>query len=228
MFGVTATAPAGHSAARVRRARAETWLDDLTWHRRMFQQSRFRWTGEHVLSIVTRYTGGQLVFSTVEQLELLQDYQRDVRGYSHQCRLAMAEPLQQAQQTLGGRWDPTGEALGMSVVDCEAIVWSAVGEPPEARTNVNIASVLHRLPFANPLIECWELKQLCGMYQAAVDVFEETICDLVDELAGAVPIEQVVTASGSLSAGGLRARVEDARGRRGRAGDRRREPAQAF
>ena len=67
----------------------------------MFQKSRFRWTGEHVLSIVTRYTGGQLTFGTLAELELLRGYQCEVRGYRRQCQLAMADPLQRAQETFG-------------------------------------------------------------------------------------------------------------------------------
>ena len=159
---------------------------------------------------------------------MLQGYQCEVRGYRRQCQLAMADPLQRAQETFGSEWSPIGEVLGMSVGDCKTIVLSAVGEPPEARTNLNVDSVLHQLPFTNPLIECWELKQLCGMYEAAVDVFEDTICDLVDELAGTVAADQLVAATDSLTAKALRARVDDARSRRGRPGDRRREPVQTF
>jgi hypothetical protein len=214
-------------AAGERQRRAELWLDDLQWHRHMFKESRFRWTGEHVLSIVTRYTGGQLSFTTVRHLELLQQHQSELQAYSHQCRLAMAMPLREARNTLGS-WEAVSEAVGLSVVDCRATVWLAVGEPPEARTNMNVEQVLRSLPFSNPMLQAWELKQLWQMYEAAVGVLEDATCDLVEELRSCRPAEVLVQATGALSWRELELRIQDARARRGPIGDPRRIPAQAF
>lgn len=216
------------AAAAERRARAEQWLDDLAWHKHMFKQSRFRWTGEHVMAVVTRYTGGQLEFTSVGHLGLLQRYQMDLLTYGSQVRDALAERLPAISDTLGDSWTPTAEALGLTIVDCKATVWFAVGTTPEQRTNLNVRRVLEYVPFRNPLIEAWELKQLWRMYEAAADVFEDTICDLVDELRGSRPVEALVSAVDALSPAGLQQRIDFARGQRGVPGDARRAPVQAF
>jgi hypothetical protein len=213
--------------AAERRERAAVWLDDLRWHRHMFKESRFRWTGEHVMSIVTRNTGGQLDFTSLHHLELLERWRGELADYSHQGRLAMAAPLRTAHDTLPS-WEQLAEHLRLSVVDCKATVWVAVGEPPEARTNVNVERVLRRLPFSNPLIQIWELTQLWRMYEAAGAVFEDTICDLIEELRGREGIDALVQATGTLTPAGLDGRVADARQLRGEPGDPRRIPAQVF
>lgn len=216
------------SVAADRRERAELWVDDLRWHRKMFQDSRFRWTSEHVMAIVTRYTGGQLDFTTVRHLELLHQYQLELLDYSCQTRDAMADPLRRANQTLGGNWEPTAEALGLTMIDCKVAVWFAVGASQEQRTNVNIERVLRRLPFANPLIEAWELKQLWRMYESAADILEDTICDLAEELQPTRPVEFLVTATDTVSPAGLQQRISTAREQRGKPGDTRRLPVQTF
>ena len=203
------------------------WLDDLRWHKHMFRQSRFRWWDEHAMRIVTRHTGGQLEFSTVRHLELLQQYQYQVGEHLLLCREAMAEPLRQARDTLGG-WEPVAAALGLSVVDCKVILWFAAGTRPEDRTNVNVKAVLRKLPFSNPLIQAWELKQLWRLYEAAADIFEDAICDLIEELRPTRPEEVLVRASQDVSPVGLAARVRHARQERGGPEDPRRTPAQIF
>jgi len=216
------------SAAAARGARVEVWLNDLHWHRRMFREARFRWSGEDVMAIITRYTGGQLSFTTVHHLELLQRYQLQLGEYSSQVRNAMAEPLQLANESLGGEWVPTSDALRMSVVDCKATTWFAIGVTPEERTNVNVKRVLHGLPFANPLIEAWELKQLWRLYETAVDLLEDTICDLVDELRPTRPVDVLVAATDTRNESGLIQRVNYARELRGGPEDGRPVPAQIF
>ena len=61
---------AAASAAELRAARSALWLDDLRWHKQMFRQSRFQWTGEHAVDIITRHTGGQVEFTDVRQRTL--------------------------------------------------------------------------------------------------------------------------------------------------------------
>ena len=87
--------------------------------------------------------------------------------------------------------------------------------PPEARTNANVAHTLDELPFVNPLIEAWELKHLCGMYEAADNVLEDTLCDLIDELTGHVSDQDLVAATGMQSVASLQRRVAAARLQRG-------------
>ncbi len=72
-------------AAAERWARAEVWLDDLAWHEHMYKESRFRWTGEPVMDVVTRRTAGNLDYTTLADLRLLHSYlARGVRA----CRSA--------------------------------------------------------------------------------------------------------------------------------------------
>jgi len=42
-----------------------------------------------------------LTFGALAEPKLLQSYQCEVRGYRRQCQLAMADPLQRAQETFG-------------------------------------------------------------------------------------------------------------------------------
>jgi len=227
MMGVVSSAHTSSVGAE-RRARGEMWVDDLCWHQQMFKRARFRWTGEHVMAIVTRYTSGQLDFTTVRDLELLHRYQLELLDYSCQARDALAERLPAVNETLGGCWEPTAQALGLTVIDCKAAVWFAAGTTPNQRTNLNVRRVLEYVPFRNPLIEAWELKQLWRMYEAAADVFEDTICDLVEELRDSRPIDVLVQATDTLSSAGLQQRIRTAREERGRSEDPRRMPTQAF
>jgi hypothetical protein len=213
------------SPAVARRERGALWLDDLGWHKHMFRRSRFQWAGWHVMDVVTRTTGGQLDFFTVAHLRRLQQYQDEVRDYGTQCQIAMAAPLRQAYETLG--WEPTAEALGLTVVDCTSTLTFAAGTTEEERTNGDVRRVLHRLPFSNPLIQAWELKQLWRLHEAARNVFEDVICDLLLELLPSHSADGLAEATGPLvmkPAG----RAELARLERGGPGDPRRAPQQIF
>ena len=163
MASVTATVLNGAGLARGQRA--ELWLDDLVWHKRMFRQSRFRWTGEHAMDIVTRATGGALDYTTIGHLRWLQRRQDEVRDRGTQCRSAMADPLREAHQILG--WDRTAVAVGLTVVDCRLTLAFAAGTTQADRTNIDVKGALRQLPFVNPLIQVWELKQLWRLYDAA-------------------------------------------------------------
>src|SRR3546814_8417335 len=98
----------------------------------------------------------------------------------------------------------------------------------ETRDSANIRRVLKFVPFRNPLIEAFELKQLMRMWEAAVDMFEDTICDLVEELLPTRPVSVLAEAMGCASEKGPMQRVELAREQRGLAGDERRLPVQVF
>lgn len=222
---------AGHDRPMTRpsllpRAHSAVWLDDLRWHKQMFRQSRFRWTGEHVMDILTRQTSGQLDFTTLRHLQVLQRDQNHLAVVALQCRLAMAEPLRQAVLELGGK-EPVAEALGLSVSTCTATMSMASGAPAEERTNADVEHVLRGLPFSNPLIQAWELKQLWRLYEAACTALEDTICDLLVELAPLQPVAALREATAPAS-GIPGDRIRWARQERGEAGDPRRSAQQSF
>lgn len=220
-----------HSAKGAeRRAQRDLWLEDLDWHKRMYRSSRFRWGNHHVLQVLHRHTGGQSSFTTLEDLRLLQLYQAQVCDLSTRVRDALAGPLAQARDVVGPSWEPAADAVGLSVIECRMITWCAqvAPAPPHPGADLNVERVLHKLPFTNPLTQAWELKQLWRLYEAAVDVLEDTICDLVDELRPTRPASVLMEITNSLSEHGLQQRVDAARTRRGLPGDPRRRPRQVF
>lgn len=215
------------TAGQRRAARSALWLDDLRWHKHMFRQSRFQWTGEHAVDIITRHTGGQVEFSTVRHLRRLQREQDEIADYTTQCRLAMGDALDAAAGTLVGGWAAVADAVGLDVGHAKAIGELASFTSAKERTNPDVRRVLRQLPFSNPLIQVWELKQLVNLFQAAVDLVEDTLCDLLDELADVHPPAVLMEAAGQQSLLPV-ARVDWARKARGGLGDPRRVPRQLF
>lgn len=217
-------AAAASSAELQRQERGALWLEDLRWHKQTFRQSRFQWDAHDVLRVVTGSTGGQLDFITVNHLRQLQSSQDQVCDFSAECQVAMAGPLRQARSTLG--LERTAEILGLSVGECNmalALAGGAMQEPP----NGEVHRVLRQLPLTNPVTQAWELKQLWRLHEAAREVLEDTICDLLVELLAQHPAEELRKATGpSTSTPALR--VERARLERGEAGDPRRTPRQRF
>jgi len=206
---------------------ASLWLDDLRWHKKMYRESRFRWTGQDAVGIVTWETGGQTEFVTLADLELLQRIQYKVLGLADPARNAMAQRLQLAYDAFGDGWATTSEALGLSEVECSAAVWFAEHAAPEDFDSVNVRRVLKFVPFRNPLIEAWELKQLVRVFEAAGNLLEDAICDLAQELLPTRP-EAAIAAAMNTSPLGVTQRVAAALEERGGAGDERRIPEQVF
>lgn len=219
-------------AGRVRAAEAERdrltvlWLDDLRWHKHMFRQSRFQWTGEHAIDIVTRGTGGQLEFTELRHLRRLQAEQDEIAAYGTQCTLAMGAPLAAAAAAVTGGWPVVADAVGLAVGQAKAtaalVEWEPLQEPtPDVRR------VLRGLPFSNPLIQVWELKQLSRLFDAAVQLLEDTICDLLLELLQAHSPQKLVEALATQRLDPTN-RADRARSARGAPGDPRRTPHQVF
>lgn len=217
------------AAAELRAARSALWLDDLRWHKQMFRQSRFQWTGEHAVDIITRHTGGQVEFTDVRHLRRLQHEQNEIAAYTGQCRTAMGEPLREAARTVIGSWDAVAEAVGLDAGHLKAIEDLSAGATAEQRSNPDVRRVLRQLPFSNPLIQVWELKQLVNLFQAAVDLVEDTLCDLLLELSSSHPPSVLIAATiPELWALTPAKRVEWARKERGGPSDPRRTPRQRF
>lgn len=223
-------APASSGAAIAvspgeRERRGALWLDDLRWHKHMFRQSRFQWTGEHAIDIVTRGTGGRLEFTQVRHLRRLQWEQDEIAAYGTRCTLAMGAPLATAASVAGG-WQVVADAVGLPVGQAKATAALVAWEPLQEPTP-DVQSVLRGLPFSNPLIEVWELKQLSRLFDAAVLLIEDTICDLLLELLATRPPEELLE---SLATQRLdpATRASRARTARGGPGDDRRTPRQMF
>jgi hypothetical protein len=216
------------SAAAARaRERAELWLDDLAWHKQMFRQSRFQWTGEHAVDIITWHTGGRVDYTTLAHLQMISRDQTEIRAYGTQCQLGMAEPLKQARPVVPGGWKGVADAVGLTVADCTMTLSLASRTPPDECTNADVRRVLRGLPFTNPLIQIWELKQLWRLYEAADDLLEDTLCDLLLELLPTHPADELRLATGPYAPPPA-TRVGWNRAERGGPGDDRRIPSQRF
>jgi hypothetical protein len=225
-------APADSPAGRQRLQRAARWLDDLTWHKRMYRPARFRWWPEHLVDICTRTTGGQLDFTTVADLRLLQQHRSAVTDVVDTFNGAIGQRLADAYLTIGS-YDTIGAELGLTITDIRImVIWSAPeNTSPDGWTHPQISRVLRvvgRQPFRNPLIETWELLQLQRMYQAAAHVFEDLTVDLIGELRGHRPDEVLAAASRSGTVERMQRRIERAHDARGGPGDPRRYPNQFF
>ena len=204
------------------------WREDILWHRQMYRQSRFRWAAENATNIAMRSTRGRLEFSTPGQLAALEGHRMELLGYTDQFRLAMASPLREARRAYGARWGTALALVGMSTMDARIIIWSAVGTTPDQVTNTDVRRVLRGIPLPNPLTEVWELRQLHSMFQAASDLLEDAVCDLVHELSDHYCLDALAPLTVSSAADQLRMRIESQREQRGEPGDRRRIPQQRY
>lgn len=204
------------------------WREDVLWHRQMYRQSRFRWAPENATNIAMRTTRGRLEFSTPGQLATLERQRMELLGYTDQVRLAMAVPLREARKAYGPRWGSALALIGMPTIDARIITWSAVGARPDQATNADVRRVLHGIPLPNPLTEVWELRQLHSMFEAAGDLLEDAVCDLVMELRDHHGLTALAPLTVSGIADQLWMRVERQRDKRGEPGDRRRVPQQQY
>ena len=203
------------------------WLEDLQWHRKTFADSRFRWSARDVIGVVTGHSGGQTEFTTVEDLRALQRYRYAVLDQAAWTRNAMADRLELARESLGEeRWGSVTDGLGLTELECAHAMWFAAHE--EERDSANIRRVLKFVPFRNPLIEAFELKQLMRLWEAAAGMLEDTVCDVVEELLPTRPVAVLSEAIGTTSENSLMQRVALAREERGHPGDPRRTPTQTF
>lgn len=207
---------------------ASMWLEDLRWHKKMYRDSQFRWDAQDVIGILTWHTGGQTEFTTVDDLRALQAHQYAVMDQADRARNALADRVIIAQQELAGDWDSVLGSLGMSDLECEAAIWFAASAGDDARDSADVRRVLKFVPFRNPLIEAFELKQLLRMYEAAGNMLEDAICDLVSELLPTRPEAILAAAASTPGEGGLEQRVSISRAERGGPGSAGRIPQQVF
>lgn len=214
------------SAQAVLREPAD-WIEDMTWHRRMFRQSHFRWVPEDPMSIALTWTRGRLVHETPHHLRLLDNQLSALRGFACGIDDAMLGPLADAKRRCTtGTWKAGLELVGLTPRDIEVL---RHGAPAEIAPHQEAKRALRGIPLPNPFSQVWELRQMRSMYAAAENLLEDVICDLAIELApdqGWHNISQVTRFHRSARA--LQHRVEAQRAERGEPGDPRREPLQRY
>ena len=204
------------------------WLEDMTWHRRMYDQSKFRWVPEDPMSIALTWTKGRIEFTTARHLRQLDFQLQALREYAAGIQDAMLDPLALAQQRCTRQDYQAGlELVGMTHTDVEILRHSALGgrirNHPEARR------ALRGIPLPNPFSQVWELRQMHGMYAAADDILEDTFCDLAEDLATERGWDSLVPLTVRHYTGnGIRLRVEQQRRNRGLPGDPRRRVEQRY
>lgn len=206
------------------------WVEDLTWHRRMFGESHFRWVPEDAYTIALRYTRGQVVHETPTQLGRLDTRIAELQLYIGELDAAVGVALTVARMRLGGdRWVAARDLVGLSDMEARMLLGT---RRPEDRIdpNADARRALRGWPLPNPLTQAWELRQMAGMYRAAENVLEDTLADLVLELVDRHRDWTVLASLLTLTrySRSLRRRVDDQRAARGEPGDPRRLPLQRY
>lgn len=202
------------------------WLEDMTWHRRMFGQSQFRWAPEDAMTIALRYTHGRVLYETPTHLRQLHLDLARLAAYTGQISAALVPRLDAAQAELGADGWRTGLTLvGLTELDVAALRASYHMSGPENRS---VQRAVRGIPVSNPLSQVWELLQVRSMYTAAACLLEDALCDLVLELAPGHGWERLAGITCQTDERALRERVRRHRDLRGEPGDPRRQPAQSY
>lgn len=206
------------------------WLDDMTWHRRMYGQSKFRWVPEDPLSIALLWTRGRLEFVTPGHLRRLDIQIHGLRNYAAGIQDAMLDPLAAArQQCRTGDYSAGLQLVGMTPTDVEILRHSAQAGTGRVHNHPEARRALRGIPLPNPFSQVWELRQMHGMYAAADNILEDAFCDLATELAGERGWDSLAPLTLYHQTGrGLQLRVGQQRRDRGQPGDPRRRAEQRY
>lgn len=214
------------SASALRRDPSD-WVEDMSWHRRMFDQSYFRWVPEDPMSLALSWTKGRLVYETPKHLRFLDDRLFALRNYAAGIEHAMVPFLDDAQQRCSKEaWRSGLELVGLSSREVATLRFCA---PAEQQPHREVRRALQGWPLQNPFSRIWELRQMRALYTAVENLLEDTFCDLAVELApdhGWQNLSQVTLYNNF--AAGLQQRVQWQREERGESGDPRRRPAQTY
>jgi len=221
--------PEAYPGQHARAVRRKVWVEDVRWHRETYQESRFKWWDIDVMKIVTANTGGKLDFTTLHDLRVLQQWRVELCTFATSVRRGMAPPLREAYRVWND-WEPIADEVGMTPLECAETIYIDDGFPaeqnppphPVVRINTSVAGMV----FGNPLIHIVEMKQMWRMYTAAVDMHDDTICDLTEELSGTHSAHDIARAAGMSHAVGFGYRFDEVRQARGGPGDPRRIPTQ--
>jgi hypothetical protein len=203
------------------------WITDLTWHRRMFAQSRFRWAPEDPLAIALTWMSGRLVYEEPAHLHLVDSRLSALRGFSSQIDDAMLAPLREARRACtAAAWKSGLELVGLSPRAVEIL---RHGAPQTITPNAEAARALVGIPLPNPFSRIWELRQIRGMYTAAENILEDVFCDLSVELAPTHGWQRLSEFTHHhRSERTLQLRINHQRATRGAPGDPRRESLQRY
>lgn len=211
------------------------WIEDLTWHRQIYRDAKFRWTGTDALLVATEFTYGHDTFETVGDLHTLEKYRLGLATYTLTCQRAFGAAINDTRTGLAVQgWDLIADLMRIPILDCRTSSWHATWADPYDRRQVTnpqvsrITAMCDGFLFASPLLLAWELKQLWSLYAAAENILEDTIADLVTELTGTVRDEDLARAAGMSTIVGLHDRVATQRTERGEPTDPRRTPHQIF
>ena len=221
--------PDAYPGQRNRDACREQWLDDVRWHRETYKESQFKWWDIDVMRVVTANTGGKLDFTTLEDLRQLQTWRYELCSFTGLCQRGMAPPLREAHM-LWNSWEPIAQVVGLTPLECAQTVYldnifpadQGTRPAPVQRINKSVAGMV----FGNPLIHIVEMKQMWRMYAEAVDMHDDTICDLAEELQDKHSAEDIAHAAGMAHSIGFGHRFAAIRQSRGGPGDPRRIPTQ--
>lgn len=206
--------------------RPDQWLEDMTWHRRMFRESHFRWVPEDPMGVALTWTRGRLTFETPKHLLFLDDRLDSLREFAAQIDDAMLSPLADAQRELTpAAWRNGLSLIGLTPARVEVLRRAA---PRRLTPNPEARRVLRGIPLPNPLSMVWELRQVRGMYAAAEDLIEDAFSDLALELAPTCGWDCLAESTLLRSARSLQTRVQQQRARRGEPGDPRRTATQRY
>lgn len=216
------------SASTPEEHQAALWVDDFTWHRKMFRQARWRWFPETAIAVVAHKTGGRLDFSSTSDVPFLDEALEQVYRQRDVAQWAIAEKIVQTSEVIPDL-DTIAELLGLPSSECSHIVWLYKMTRPTVTSDRHTSEVLEYVPFRNPLTEAWELKQLLRLYDAACAIAEDALCDLLDELLETRPAQTVLPLlAREHTEAQVRERIAHARRERGEPGDPRRLPEQTF
>ena len=233
---------------------AEAWLEDFWWHRDTLRAA-VRWEASDATNIFTHFTNGQWSFNTVADLTTLEQARMAIAGYSNEIGMALGEKvtwcLENEFRDMAIPWDHKervllhavggqGSTEGCDYLDVFARVLQirrreleyrmlVAEDVPNVRTINSAVKTVYKQPIAynNPVTIAWELKQMRALYQAAGNLAEDAICDLLVELIDSRPLAVLQNALNDTYTD-LRYRIDTVLDARGKPGDKRRIPDQGL
>ncbi len=217
----------------------EHWLEDLYWHRISCGGSEFRWTRSDSLRILLRYARGRCEFETFTHLRALCDQQQQLTEHCSPIALAAGEMILQGREGLTPEewWDHGRHMLSLDGLEMVKLTQPAEYDRwlgmPATLEHPEVRSATRGFAWPNPLSKAFELIQVNAMYTAALDMFEDLICDLTLELQpdhGWITVAERIADCNHWGPhpDDLRKRVEIHRRERGEPGDPRRQAHQDY
>lgn len=206
------------------------WVEDTTWHRRMFGQSMFRWAPEDPMVIALNYTRGRLTFDTAGHLRFLDQQGLAIRDFAGRIDDVIAAHIREGIRTGGERLaQDCLSIIDVSPLDAAMLEF---GASSVGRVLPEVVRVQRDVPLPNPFTLVWELRQLRSMYTAADHLIEDAYCDLAlelhDEGAGLSWSRLAQVTPTCYDGDTVKTRVQAQRAARGHPGDLRRTPEQRY